>query len=128
MNVALARKPRTILASIGIIAALCLAVLLGSPGTASASESPYCGNQTLGAWGICTGGQRTVNALYGWGDQHSVCVLYGATEGPGGFSQACSGGGGQGVYDPLGSTGYLYPKISNNSGGANTVHGVAFAP
>lgn len=110
---------------------VCLVMLIGSPPNASASTSPYCGNQTLGGAGTCYGAGRALYQTYGWGDQHSVCVwatLGGEFEAPfaGSGYKACSGGPGSGVYSPAyWENIYLVPGIKNNAAGSNTVHGVA---
>lgn len=111
-----------------VLAAFCAALFFSSTPAAQASESPYCGNRTLAAWNYCGGEPRTVYALAGWGDQHSVCVFFAATPDPGGFNQVCSGGPGQGAFSPLSAPIYAYPRISNNSGGVNTVRGIAYKP
>lgn len=98
-----------------------------SAGKASAGVSSYCGNQTLGAWGWCSGSPRTLYRVYGWGDQHSVCVSISGAPGTG-WGYTCSSGPGVGVYGPSYEPAYLYPDISNNSAGTNTVHGVAYQP
>jgi len=65
-----------------------------------------------------------MNQVYGWGDQHSVCV--GVQNFP--SLRRCSSGAGAGVYSPTFETFTWYPTIDNNAGSSNTVHGVSFAP
>lgn len=128
MNAVVHWRRRATMLVCGVAVSLAMAVALQSPSVAEAGTSPYCNNQNLGGWGWCAGAKRTLYATYGWGDQHSVCVYASQSEGGGGTTYKCSGGSGQGVYNPAGVTAYLYPKISNNAGGSNTVHGVAFQP
>ena len=98
--------------------------LLGSPSGATASTEPYCGNQTMGAGATCAGLARNLEAVYGWGDQHSACVGTAETGG----ATVCSGGPGAGAYNPFGSFAVRTPLIRNNGGSANTLHGVAYTP
>jgi hypothetical protein len=125
---AVGRRPRGVLA-LGVICAVALSMLLGAAPRAEAGTSVYCNNITLGGSGYCAGAPRTHYAVYGWGDQHSACVFgaVGPDNGPY-TSYKCSGGPEQGVYNPYGFTMWLYPKISNNAAGNNTVHGVAYQP
>ena len=124
---------RTIGRDIKAVAALAVAtlatclLLLGSPTDARAGVSNYCNNYTLGGWAACSGAARTLYAVYGWGDQRSVCVWAAVPPGGAGPNSACSGGAGQGAYAPQPQA-WLIPYISNNSGVANTVHGVAYQP
>lgn len=118
------RRPKAMLALGGIVLALCISLLLSSAPGAQAGTSSYCSNQTLGSHARCGGAGRTLYALYGWGDQHSVCV--GVYELPGHYT--CSGGAGQGTYNDLGTTAWFTPWIQNNAEGNNTVHGVAYQP
>ena len=106
------------LAILGAIIATVM--LLSLPSTAGAATSPYCNNVTLGGYAECNGAARGLNGVYGWGDQHSVCVRAAANA-----WWSCSGGPSQGVYQGSGCY-YQYPYISNNAWGANTVHGVAY--
>ena len=113
-----------------VVLALCLSISAGVSTSAQAATSPYCNNLTLGGWGYCAGAPRTHYATYGWGDQHSVCIYsaVGSPEAGPSTTVKCTGGPGQGVYNPYGITTYWYPKIENNAVGSNTVHGVAYQP
>ncbi|WP_445148886.1 hypothetical protein [Baekduia sp. Peel2402] len=108
------------------VAAIYLALAGSSSTTATASTSDYCGGQTMGAGATCAGTARNLNAVYGSGDQHSVCV---GTAETGGAGAPCSGGPSpDGVYASFGSYATRTPLIRNNGGSANTVHGTAFQP
>jgi hypothetical protein len=110
----------------GAVAVAAISVaLLGSASHARASTSDYCGGQTLVGHVTCQGGARNLNAVYGSGDQHSVCV---GTNETGGADAPCSGGAGQGVYSSFGSYAVRTPLIKNNADGANVVHATAFQP
>ncbi len=116
--------PRRMLALTGLVVVFGLLLLLGSSSGAKAETlSSYCGNQTLAGYESCWGAQRTLYAVYGWGDQHSVCVGTSAYT-----NTVCSSGAGAGAYAPVGTTDYLWPWIQNNAGGSNRVHGVAYQP
>ena len=117
------RMTRIALSGVLIALAICLAVLFGAAPDAKAGLSSYCGNQVLGGWQQCPGAQRTMYAAYGWGDEHSVCVGVSQL-----FNVTCSGGAGEGTYNPLGQTGYFTPIIRNHAAGNNRVHGVAYQP
>lgn len=115
----------------GIAGVLVALLFLGDARGATASESQYCYGVNLGGYAQCVGSGRELNAVYGQGSQHSVCVwaaVYSNGEGPLGGT-ACSSGGGEGVYH---ATGYpvagLWPVIKNNAAGSNTVYGLAFKP
>jgi hypothetical protein len=125
MDSRVSRRPR----SLALVAlAIVVAVLVGQAGhapPAKAAAVGFCGGVVLGQWGNCsTGGSVRTYQDYGWGDQHSVCVLLAPYNAQ---TTACSGGPGQGVY-----SGQLPPEvgenatpfIANNAPGANTVHGV----
>jgi hypothetical protein len=129
----LSHRPKAVFASGGAVLAMCLIFLLGSPPGAQASESNYCYNQSLPGSGQCVGAYRVLNALYGQGAKHSVCVWASQYASGAGFvgSIQCSPGGGQGVYNssmalnpPVG----FYPVIKANSASADTVWGVAYKP
>jgi hypothetical protein len=107
----------------GVLVTLCLAWLLAAPADASAGTSTYCNNQTLGSHAWCSGAPRSLYAVYGWGDNHTVCVT---TQEVGSF--ACSTGPGAGAYVNFGFTFWGTPKIENNAVGNNLVHGVAYQP
>jgi hypothetical protein len=123
MRTALRPYPTRLVALMGVMLAMSLALLAGAAPQARATLSNYCGNQTLSNYNTCYGAPRTMYAVFGWGDQHSVCV--GASPGA---PVRCSGGPGEGVYDPFGYTAYLTPFISDNAAGSNVVHGVAYQP
>ena len=113
------------IAAFGAAAALLMYfALLGSPSHATAATSDYCGGQTLVGHVTCAGAARNLNAVYGSGDQHSVCVGTFETGG----ATVCSSGPGQGVYNSFGSYAVRTPIIANNADGANVVHGAAFQP
>lgn len=105
------------------VAAACLGILVAAPGDANATESPYCGGQWLGGLATCYGASRTFNAVYGQGNQHSVCV--GSSQGG---NVTCSSGPGQGTYDALGAWVYAAPWIKNQGLTSNQVWGIAFTP
>jgi hypothetical protein len=109
------------------VVALCLALSLASPRPAHAGTSAYCNGYNAPAYLVsgymCQGAQRTLYAVYGWGDQHAVCI--GVTQG---YNVTCSHGPGEGTYDPLGVTGSFIPWIDNRGGSPNTLHGVAYQP
>lgn len=120
--------PKAMLISGAALLGICLAFLTCSATGARASESVYCNNQTLGRNGNCSGAPRTFYAVYGWGDQHSVCVAATGSPGAPAIDYVCSGGPGQGAYSPIGHNLYAYPFIANNASGSNTVHGIAYQP
>jgi hypothetical protein len=97
-----------------------------SPATSQAyTVSNYCNNFTLNGGQYCEGAQRSMYAVEGWGDQHSVCVFinfYGE------FYRKCSGGPGEHVYDPFGQTLNGWPGIQNQGFTSNVVHGRAYQP
>jgi hypothetical protein len=107
---------------LALVAALALGISAGSPARADASLSEYCPNVTLNGFETCNAAPRTLYAVFGWGDQHAVCV--GALQGGG---VACSSNPGEGAYAPT-TTAYTYPWISNRAAGSNRVHGVAYQP
>jgi hypothetical protein len=123
MDTALTKKARMLLAL--PLALLVLALGQASrPAAADASVSNYCNPVTVGSWEGCNGSPRAFNQVYGWGDQHSVCVgIAGAA-----WSFRCSGGPGAGVYSEVFGYGTYYPGIRNNAAGSNTLHGVSLAP
>jgi hypothetical protein len=112
------RQPRILLALFGTVAALCLGLL--GPKPAEASWANFCNPATLGGYGECVGTTQYLNQVYGWGDQHSVCVeAY-----PYNSSRRCSSGPGAGVYTPAMGNIVAQPRILNNAAGTTTVHGV----
>lgn len=116
------RHPRILLALLGSMAALCLG--LAGPKSAEASWSNYCNPVTLAGNKSCVGTPRAFHQLYGWGDQHSVCVGIAWLQ----WSIKCSSGPGAGVYTEKFAYNTYYPGIINNSAGTNTVHGISFTP
>lgn len=116
------RQPRILLALLGTVAALSLALL--GPKPVEANWANYCNPVTLGSNGECATSPHVMNQLYGWGDQHSVCVGWQYN----GAVTRCSSGPGAGVYTPVFETFTWYPMIRNNSAGTNTVHGVVLWP
>lgn len=105
------------------VALLCVSVM--APKQAAASWSNYCNPVTLPErFDYCHGSLRYLHQVYGWGDQHSVCVSIA----PFSWSQRCSSGPGAGVYSPKVSFSAYVPTISNNAPGWNTAHGISFTP
>ena len=114
------RHPRVWLALLASLAVLSFGALKSD--AAEASWANFCNPVTLGGYGSCHGGSQYLSQVYGWGDQHSVCVEAYPTS----SSRRCSSGPGAGVYTPnLGSVPGM-PTIINNASGTNTVHGVVF--
>jgi hypothetical protein len=102
------------------VLAICVGLLVASAPPANA-DSPYCGGD-VGAHGTCYGAARWMNALYGSGNQHSVCI--GTTNYTG---TTCSSGPGQGTYNPLGSGNeYGQPWILNQGWSVNRVYGYTY--
>jgi hypothetical protein len=91
-------------------------------------EHKFCWGVTLksksggGVDSICNspGGYPHLNAIYGSGAQHSVCV-----EGWVSGTPKCSGFGGDGVYNPLPGV-FDAATIKNNGYGNNTVYAIAY--
>lgn len=108
---------------------LSLAWSLAAAGTANASESKYCYNQTIGAHAHCTGALRNLNAVYGQGT-HPVCVWAAYTSDGntvvGGIT--CDSSAGEGTYNNKMFEHQWYPVIENNAGSSGTVYGLAFKP
>ncbi len=118
--------PKVLLALGAAVLAMCLGIFAASPANSQAfTTTTYCEGQALPGWIACYGAPRSLYAVYGWGDQHSVCV-YGSRVGGAPVVQACSGGPGQGVYAAQGTSEVLTPVIRNNAGGGNIVHGRAY--
>jgi len=92
------------------------------------NESKFCWGTTLksksggGVESACNSptGYDHLNAIYGSGAQHSVCVK-GWVSG----STMCSGGANEGVYNPLPGV-YDAATIQNNGYSNNTVYAVAY--
>jgi hypothetical protein len=119
---------------VGLFAVVAALVAFTAPSQAEAGVSNFCENQKISGLGapfpedVCIGAARTVYAVGGWGDQHSMCVGIG-WNGPGFWgAKTCSGGPGQWTYNALGTSVYGYPKIENNAAGWNVVHGRAYQP
>jgi hypothetical protein len=121
MVTAISRRAKLGLVLMGSLCALALGLISG-PAPAQAAWSNYCVGWQ-GGYGYCDGAQRLLYQTYGWGDQGRVCVAVQR-----GYSQNCSSGAGQGVYSPVWGPGHFFPFISNNTAGANFVHGVALQP
>lgn len=83
----IANRLKMMLAIGGIAGSIFSAFLLGSPPGAQASLSEYCANAHLAGHGLCTGASRTLYAVFGWGEQHAVCVGVNQTA-----KSTCSGG------------------------------------
>lgn len=124
MTESITRRSKAMLVLGGLLLGVCMTLLLGSPPTAKAGVGTYCNPAKEPAWETCwSGGPRGAYELYGWGDEHIVCIrAYSLPE------QACSSGPGQGVYDPLRETVYSYLLIENHAPGAGWVHGVVYEP
>jgi hypothetical protein len=126
MTEALSRQSKGILALVGAISALCLALLVPPPTEAQAAGwTAFCNNQWQGAYGQCTGAARIFNAETAWGEQHSVCVFNIETP------AMCSAGPSSTVYSPNGPYHegyykYLYPQLQNNAQGSNFIHAAAW--
>lgn len=112
------------LALAAIAIAMFLALLSASPSTAQAGENHYCWGNWVSAKNYCYSDNRWFNAVFGQGQQGSVCVGWGS----GGWS--CSGGPApQTVYQPVGSTVWGQAWIYNNLWNQpNQVYGVTFTP
>lgn len=113
------------------LAGLALAAMLlifGLATPANASESSYCGGQTLGAASPCVGAKRNMYAVSGYGTK-SVCVW--ASNNPGGsetVGRTCSPGPYEGTYNSF-ATNQFYPVISPNTlVQSATVYGTAHQP
>lgn len=117
------RQPRILLALAGSVAALCLGLV--GPKSAEASWSNFCNPITVGGWQGCNGSARYMHQVYGWGDQHSVCVGAAGLEDT---VRRCSSGPGAGVYTPIFGPLTWYPHIDNHAAGTNTLHGITFTP
>jgi hypothetical protein len=117
------RQPRILLALLASVTAICLGLL--GPKPAEANWANFCNPVTLAGYGNCTGAPFKMNQIYGWGDQHSVCVaLHNSIP----ETKRCSSGPGAGVYTPLFNVITWYPLIQNNAAGSNTVHGISLGP
>lgn len=111
---------------------LCLALALPfaiSPDPAHASEAHFCWGTVLkakasgyGGEDICSGAAYNhLNAIYGTGEQHSVCVLGWINK-----TVQCSGGAGEGVYNNVFGGNFDVPEITNNGYSDNKVYGLAY--
>jgi hypothetical protein len=111
---------------------LLLGILGWQASNASASETPFCGGQTVAPNNVCVGAARAFNALYGTGNLAAVCVQPSLTAN-GSYPIAYQGcaPAGQGVYVPEGSF-YMetitYPLIRNIGGQNTQVWGISFRP
>lgn len=102
-----------------------LTVLSVSPTTAQAGENHYCWGSWVGPKNYCYSDGRWFNAVFGQGQQGTVCVGWGSGEG-----WACSGGPApKTVYQPVGSTiwgqAWIHNAMSNQN---NQVYGITFTP
>lgn len=116
------RQPRILLALLCSVAAICLGMI--GPKGAEASWSGYCTVTLNNRYDYCNGSLRDLHQVYGWGDQHSVCVSIV----PYSWTERCSSGPGAGVYSPTVTYMQYVPRISNNAAGSNLVHGISFTP
>jgi hypothetical protein len=105
-----------------IVGAAAMSLGLLGPTLAQAGVGNFCNPTTLTGFQWCQGPGQVLTQVYGWGDQHSVCVKINGGE------KRCSGGPGAGVYSPAYPPLYAFPLIQNNAAGNNTVHGVVFTP
>jgi len=108
-----------------VLAAVTAASWGAAAAPAGATVSNYCNNQTLTAAQWCEGAIRTMYAVEGWGDQHSVCVFFQASIE---FGTRCSGGPGEHVYSGFEVPVKAKPGIDNCACSPNTVHGRAYQP
>jgi hypothetical protein len=67
-------SPSLMLGMIAAAVVMVLALWVHQPTPASASMTPFCNNQSLGAGKFCTGTARNMDTVLGWGDQKSICV------------------------------------------------------
>lgn len=125
----ISRRWIAMLALASALLGVCMTLLIASPPKAHAGLSPYCNNILYGPWGACWGEHRQHYATYGWGDEGRVCVWSSWNYGGGAStSYLCSSGAGAGVYNPYPETYFFYPGITNQTGGYNRLHGVAYTP
>jgi hypothetical protein len=121
------RRSRLLIALVASVALLGLSLV--GPSAASADWANFCNPKTLPGYGNCTGAFRNnLSQVFGWGDQHRVCVSITGTPGAAGIGWRCSSGPGDGVYTPQYEGTPAYPFIANGAAGTNTVHGVALFP
>lgn len=128
MDNAVIYRPKAILALGAAVLAMCLTFILDSPPSAQASQSNYCYNVTLPGEGVCTGAKRKLDAVWGQGTEHSVCVWaswYSNPQSPFPGQQLCSSGGGQAVFNGSMGEDQFYPFIWEHAPGAGTVYGIA---
>jgi len=119
------RRSKLLIVLLVSIATMCIS--LTGPKAANAAWYNFCSPVTLGGWQGCNSSRAYyINQVYGWGDQHSVCVGMPGLE----FAiKRCSSGPEEGVYS--GKTNEAlnsYAHIENHAAGSNTVHGVALGP
>lgn len=117
------RQPRILLALIGSLAALWIG--LGHAEKAQANWANFCNPVTVGGWEGCNGDPFFEDTVYGWGDQHSVCV---GAPGLESSVKRCSSGPGAGVYSAKFGPLTWYSHIENHAAGTNTLHGVVLGP
>jgi hypothetical protein len=122
MAESLVSRPKAVLALGAAVLAMCMAIFAASPPSSQAFVTTvYCDGVTLSGYNFCHGAERSMYAVYGWGEQHAVCVYFWESA-----DYTCSAGPGQGVYDAFEGTYYSWPGIQNNAPGSNTVHGRAY--
>lgn len=114
-------RVKVVLALAAAALAVCIAILLASPSNANA-DCPYCGGW-LGGGQTCFGALRWIDALYGTGAHHSMCI--GTSNYTGTTSSA---GPNQGTYNPLGPREWGHPWIYNQGWGNNWVGGYVYGP
>jgi hypothetical protein len=117
-------KPRTsVVAVLAALAMVTCALQFGIPPKADADLSPdgvygFCGNYLVHGNEACFGPASEFYQVFGYGDQHSVCVLVGGIP----STERCSSGPGAGVYSGEVSSGGT-PVIRGNAEGDTNVHG-----
>lgn len=103
---------RRVLATAGVLASLGATMALLAP---AASASPYCGGW-VAAGATCSGTERTLTGVTGYGEQHAVCVWADS------LSKACSSEPFQLASINYGSAAVRTPRIHNQGATANFVH------
>jgi hypothetical protein len=127
MSESLVYRSKQFVAVIAAAVALTGCMLIGPAAKADAYQTTvYCDGKALAAWWTCEGALRRLYGIYGWGDQHAVCIFVSTGTGyP--YYQKCSGGPGEGVYSAIGGPEtQWYPSITNIAGNGNIVHGRAY--
>lgn len=119
----LKRSRMGVAAATAALALLTCAFQLGNATKADADLSPdgvygFCGNVLVHGHEACFGPASEFYQVFGYGDQHSVCVMVGGIP----STQRCSSGPGAGVYSGEVSSGGT-PVIAGNAEGDTNVHG-----